>query len=168
MDGSSLDQTTWTALALTLTVVGGALSWVAYRRRGLAAGLKGVALSLLPLAALLTGTLRLLVAVGGEVSSWATRLVLSPVVWSGVALAGVAVVLWVLAGMLAARGIGVSGRAAEKAVRKGERARRQVGTAPAAGAPAPARPTAGGGGAKQAPRDDDMDEIEAILKKHGI
>ncbi|GAB3998175.1 hypothetical protein [Nocardioides marmoraquaticus] len=166
MDGSSLDQTTWTALALTLTVLGGALSWVAYRRRGLAAGLKGVALSLLPLAALLTGTLRLLVAVCGEVSSWATRLVLSPVVWSGVALAGVAVVLWVLAGMLAARGIGVSGKAAEKAVRKGERARRQVGAAPAAEAPAPARPAAGG--AKQGPRDDDMDEIEAILKKHGI
>lgn len=166
MDGSSLDQTTWTALALTLTVVGGALSYVAYRRRGLAAGLRGVALSLLPLAALLTGTLRLLVAVGGEVSSWATRLVLSPVVWTGVALAGVAVVLWVVAGMLASRGVGVSGRAAEKAVRKGERARRQVGGAPAAGAPAATAPA--GGHAKPAPRDEDMDEIEAILKKHGI
>lgn len=166
MDGSSLDQTTWTALALTLTVVGGALSYVTYRRRGLAAGLRGVALSLLPLAALLTGTLRLLVAVGGEVSSWATRLVLSPVVWTGVALAGVAVVLWVVAGMLASRGVGVSGRAPEKAVRKGERARQQVGGTAAPGAPPASAPA--GGRTKGAPRDEDMDEIEAILKKHGI
>ena len=34
----SIDSTTWAALALTLTIIGAALSWVAWRRRGLAAG----------------------------------------------------------------------------------------------------------------------------------
>lgn len=165
MDGS-FDSTTWTALALTLTVVGAVLTVLAYRRRGAAAGLRGLALTLLPVAALLTGTLRLLVAIGEDVGTWATRLVFSPVVWSGVTVAGVAVVLWVVAGMMSARGLGVRGKAAEKAVRKGERARAKVAAAPAA----PAAPVAGRGKAasKGAARDDDMDEVEAILRKHGI
>ena len=55
----SLDSTTWAALALTLTVIGAVLSWVAWRRRGPAAGLRGLGWTLLPVAAWLTGTLRL-------------------------------------------------------------------------------------------------------------
>ena len=34
----TIDSTTWAALALTLTIIGGALSWVAWRRRDLIDG----------------------------------------------------------------------------------------------------------------------------------
>lgn len=171
MDGS-FDDTTLTALAITLTVVAAAWAFVSWRRNGLASGVRGLAWTLVPMAALLTGTLRLAVGIVDDVAGWAARLVLSPVVWSGLALAGVAVVLYVVAGMMTARGIGVRGKAAEKAVRKGERVRGRLGGAPAApssgtqAAPAPGRKAA-----KQQPAasgDDDMDEIEAILRKHGI
>lgn len=171
MDGS-FDDTTLTALAITLTVVAAAWAFVSWRRNGLASGVRGLAWTLVPMAALLTGTLRLAVGIVDDVAGWAARLVLSPVVWSGLALAGVAVVLYVVAGMMTARGIGVRGKAAEKAVRKGERVRGRLGGAPAAKDPGgkAARPAATPSGTKQpaASGDDDMDEIEAILRKHGI
>lgn len=177
MDGS-VDSTTLTALAVTLTAVGAVLTVLVYRRRGLAPGLKALALTLLPMAALLTGSLRLVVGIVSDVAGWAARLVFSPVVWLGVVLAGVAVVLYVVAGMMTSRGVGVRGRAAEKAVARGERARAQVGAGDSSAAAAPGGRTqrgattqkaapAGKGAAKG---DDlqDMDEIEAILRKHGI
>ncbi|MGD5408180.1 hypothetical protein QUS89_23080, partial [Xanthomonas citri pv. citri] len=106
----TLDSTTWAALALALTTLGAVLSWFAWRRRGPAAGLRGLAWTLLPAAAWLTGTLRLVVAVVEDVVDWATRLVLSPTVWAGVVVLGVAVALFVLSGVMRTRGIGVRGR----------------------------------------------------------
>ncbi|WP_051706653.1 hypothetical protein [Nocardioides aequoreus] len=177
MDGS-FDDTTLTALAITLTVVAAAWAFLTWRRNGLASGVRGLAWTLVPMAALLTGTLRLAVGIVDDVAGWAARLVLSPVVWSGLALAGVAVVLYVVAGMMTARGIGVRGKAAERAVRKGERVRGRLGGgAPAAKEPgAKSAPSAAAPSGKQRPGkqqpagsgDDDMDEIEAILRKHGI
>ncbi len=165
----SFDDTTLTALALTLTVIAGAWAFVTWRRNGLAAGVRGLAITLVPMAALLTGTLRLVIGILDDVGRWATRLVFSPVVWTGVVLAGVAVLLFVVAGAMTARGIGVKGKAAERAVRKGERVRGRLGGRPKQAATTSATPPATRGQAPQsAPRDDDMDEIEAILKKHGI
>ena len=138
----TIDNTTWQALGLTLTLLGLVLSVVLWRRRGAAAGLRGVAWSLLPLAAGLTGTLRLLWRVADAVADWAVRLVFSPVVWLGIVLAGVSVVLFVVSGMLGRR-----------AQRRPEQP--AVGPAPGKGAPAIAG-------------DDDMADIEALLKKHGI
>ena len=154
----TIDSTTWAALALVLTVVGAALSWMAWRRRGLAAGLRGLAWTLVPVAAWLTGTLKLAASIVEDVSSWATKLVFSPAVWAGVIVAGAAAALFVVSGMMRSRGIGVRGKAAERATRKAERVQAK-GEVPAA---AP----------KQGKRhDDDLDDmadIEAILKKHGI
>ena len=141
----TIDSTTWAALALTLTIIGAALSWVAWRRRGLAAGIRGLAWTLVPVAAWLTGTLKLAVNIADDVVTWASRLVFSPVVWMGIVVAGVSAGLFVVSGLM--------------------RSRRRV----AGGTPAPAV------SAKQQPRSkrhesdlDDMDDIEAILKKHGI
>jgi ribose transport system permease protein len=61
-----------------------------------------VAWSLRPAAAGLTGTLKLVYDSGNGVVTWATRLVFSPVVWAGIALAGVSVVLFVVSGASAA------------------------------------------------------------------
>lgn len=133
-----IDATTWMALGLTLTLLGLVASALVWRRRGAASGLRGAAWSLLPLAAALTGVLRLLAEIAGDIGGWALRVVFSPVVWAGVCLAGLAVVLYVVSRLLGGR---TPKRAAPPAV--------------------PGRRTA-------APADDDLDDIEAILRKHGI
>ena len=153
----SIDSSTWQAVGLTLSVVGLVLSALLWKRRGAAAGLRGVAWSLLPAAAGLTGTLRLVWDIGDSVVSWATRLVFSPVVWAGIVLAGVSVVLFVISGAMRARGRGGSAKAAGSAKAVGPSgADRQL---PAKRSSRKAEP---------AVQDDDMDDIEAILRKHGI
>jgi hypothetical protein len=149
-----LDGTTWGALALVLTAIGGVLSWQAWKRRGLAAGMRGLAWTLLPLAAWLTGTLKLAARIVEDVGRWAVHLVFSPVVWVGVVIAGVAVVLFVVSGFLRARGLGGAAR------------RDVVSTSSTTGGRSRSMPAG-----RSAPASDDiegMDEIEAILKKHGI
>ncbi len=142
-----VDSATWAALALTLTLIGGALTVLAWRRRGPAAGVRGLAWTLVPVAAWLTGTLRLATDVVEAVVDWAARLVFSPAVWLGIVVAGVAAVLFVVSGMMRARGVGGSARPRkERAVGRTERR-------------AVSAPT---------DDDDDMADIEAILKKHGI
>lgn len=152
----SIDSSTWQAVGLTLSVVGLVLSALLWKRRGAAAGLRAVAWSLLPAAAGLTGTLRLVWDIGDSVVGWATRLVFSPVVWAGIVLAGVAVVLFGISGAMRARGLGGSARAA--------------GSAKSVGASGGERalPATRSRKAEPAAQDDDMDDIEAILRKHGI
>jgi hypothetical protein len=140
------DFVTWGAFACVLSALGGVLSWLAWRRRGLAAALRGLGWSVLPIAAWLTGTLHLAANLAGDVANWAVGLVLSPVVWLGIVLAGVAVVLFGVSGAMRARGIGTR-----------ERKREQL--PPQRRAATPAGQDAGLDG---------MDDIEAILKKHGI
>ena len=108
----TIDSTTWAALALTLTIIGAALTWVAWRRRGLAAGIRGLAWTLVPVAAWLTGTLKLAVNIVDDVASWASRLVFSPTVWLGVIVAGASAGLFVVSGVMRRRGVGVRGKAA--------------------------------------------------------
>jgi hypothetical protein len=153
----TVDSTTWAALALVLTVLGAAYTWVAYRRRGLAAGLRGLAWTLIPVAAWLTGTLKLAANIVNDVLDWAARLVFSPTVWLGVIVAGASAGLWFVSGVLRARGIGVR----EKAVEGGRT--KQV---PAASPGKPASPPKQSAARKDDL--DDMEEIEAILKRHGI
>jgi len=156
----SIDSTTWAALALILTILGAVLSWLAWRRRGLAAGVRGVAWTLLPLAAWLTGTLKLAASIVEDIVDWAARLVFSPSVWLGVLVAGAAVVLWFVSGLMRSRGIGA--REVDSArTRKAEVGTQRV--PPKTTRQKSAQP-------KNAGADDieDMDEIEAILKRHGI
>jgi hypothetical protein len=146
-----IDSSTWQALGLTLTGIGLLLSVLAWRRRGPASGLRGVAWSLLPAAAGLTGTLRLLWDIGDSVASWAARLVFSPVVWVGIVLAGVSAVLFVVSGSMRSRGVG---------------ARRPVGSRKRDHGELPEQRSSRK--AEPAVQDKDMDDIEAILRKHGI
>ncbi len=143
----NVDATTWQALGLILTVLGLLLSILLWRRRGAASGLRGVAWSLLPVAAGLTGTLKLLWEIGDSIVSWATRLVFSPTVWVGIAVAGVSLMLFAVSAAMRARGVGASGAAAPAKQLPDKQSRRK---------------------AEPAVQDKDMDDIEAILRKHGI
>lgn len=140
-----LDSATWLALGLVLTLLGLAVSVVVWVRRGPARGLRAVAWSLLPLAAALTGVLRLVGQVGEAATAWAVRLVFSPVVWLGVAVAGVSLVLFVVSGWLLRR----QGRRGPTAPES-----------PSAAPRTPRRQAAGG--------DPELDEIDALLRRHGI
>ena len=152
----TVDSTTWAAVAFVLTVLGAAYTWFAYQRRGPAAGLRGLAWTLVPVAAWLTGTLKLAANILNDVLDWGSRLVFSPTVWAGVIVAGVAVALWFLSGVLRARGIGTRERAVE-----GGRTKQVPAAKPGKAAPAKRN-------AAQKDDLDDMDDIEAILKRHGI
>ncbi len=153
------DATTWQAIGITLTVVGLAASALIWRARGAASGLRGVGWSLLPLAAALTGLLRVAFEVADSVSSWAVRLVFSPVVWAGVVVAGVSGVAFVVSGLLRRRSPRVS--------RKERKAAAAAATTPAVTASGRPPATTQHSG-KPAVGDEDMDDIEAILRKHGI
>ena len=141
-----MDDASWAALTLSLTVLGGIWTWSAFRRRGLASGLRALAFTLLPLAAYLTRTLRMFTRIGQAVADWAASLVLNPMVWSGIVVAGISVALFVVSGFLRGRGDG------GKQVARGRR-----------GGELPS------GGTQRGPAaDDDMAEIEALLRKRGI
>ena len=153
-----VDAVTWQALGLALTIVGLLVSVAVWRRRGPATGIRAVAWSLLPLAAGLTGTLQLLWRIGSLVGGWALRVVFSPVVWLGIALAGVSLVLFVVTGVLRAKGVGRRGR-------RGPAAEQKPAASVTGGKAAPGLT----GGKPSAPaEDDDMTDVEKILKRHGI
>lgn len=143
-----MDDAAWAALTLGLTLLAALWTWHAYRRRGLAAGMRGAAFTLLPVAAYLTDTLRMFTRIGDAVADWVTGLVLSPTVWLGIVLAGIAAVLFGVAGALTSRGRG--GRPAAPA----GRGREQL----PASAPRDKGPVV----------DDDLADIEALLRRRGI
>jgi hypothetical protein len=146
----AVDEATWAALAATLTLLGLAWTWVSFRRRGALAAMRPLGLTLLPVAAWLTGTLEMFTEIAGSVTDWATGLVLNPITWTGIGLAGLGVVLIVLAGVLRDRQLAHGGRPArERPAQLSE-----------------ASSTKGGGGSPVV--DDDLADIEAMLKRRGI
>ena len=147
-----MDDAVWGALTLTLTLLGGLYTWFAFRRRGFVAGLRGVGITLVPVALLLTDTLQMVTRIGDAVGDWALHLAFSPLTWLGVILGGVSVVCFVVAGFLANREVGTSPRRVEgddpKSLPEGRGKRSK---------PVLADPV-----------DAEMAEIEALLRKRGI
>ncbi|GAA4152699.1 hypothetical protein [Actinomadura keratinilytica] len=131
------------AISLGVTALGLLISWGLYRRRGAASGLRGAAWSLVPLAAAMTG-----------VTGFLADLAFSPARWAGVAVAGLAVVLYLTSGAMLSRRAGGGGRV----VRRGG-ASAGAATAPTGRAVEKARP---------AGTDPEMAEIEEILRNRGI
>jgi len=142
-----------------LTLLGLIASWAAWRRKGLASGVRGVAWSLLPVSLYLTGLLELLWDVVKASVDWVTHLIFSPTVWAGVALFGVSVVLYVVSGLARSRTGGTPEKSPEKSM--APKASGEL-TAKASAEPAKAPK-------KQSKEDSsEFDEIEDILKRHGI
>ncbi|RFU37850.1 hypothetical protein DZF91_30725 [Actinomadura logoneensis] len=135
------------AISLGVTLVGLVASWGVYRRRGAASGARGAALSLIPLAAAMTG-----------VTSFLSDLVFSPMKWAGVAVAGLAVVLYLASGAALSRRSVTEGDGS-KAARKAARDR---------GTGAGKAPKGAVGGGAPTAADPDLAEIEDILRNRGI
>lgn len=152
-----MDDLTWGALALTLTVLGAIWTWVAFRRRGAGSGLRALAFTLLPLAAYLTNTLRMFTRILDAVLDWSTSLVFDPRVWIGVVLAGLSVALLAVSRVVRNR----SPRGARPTT-EASRPPRATGRKPAADE-LPASRRRG-----EPAIDDDMAEIEALLRRRGI
>lgn len=164
------DQIAWFPLCVGLTAAGLVLSFMAFRRRGAASGMRVAAWALLPLAAYLTNALQALWTIGSTLVGFVTSLVFNPLVWAGVAVAGLSVVLFVVSGVLRGRKLAKAGG--------GKKAGEAAAEAPAGRQAPAARPAAGKSAPKSAPKpaveakkktaDDDFSDIEDILKKRGI
>jgi hypothetical protein len=174
----------WLPICAVLTGFGLVLTYYVGRRRGNRAMLRGAAWSLLPIAAYLTGSIEMFWKIGDAIGDFATGFVFSPVKWAGIAVAGAAAVLFTATG----------GRKRRKAARLKAAARaeqKSAATGSQQGLPPPA-PTASHAanttvalpvtrsaepaktapakrqGKSGAPVDDDMRDIEEILRKRGI
>ncbi len=151
-----MDEATWAALAATLTLLGLVWTYVSYRRRGAIAAMRALGFTTLPVAAWLTGTLEMFTEIGGSVADWASGLVFSPITWTGIGLAGFGIVLIVISGYLRDRQLarGQDGGAPDT---PGKPTKRQLPEAKSTREPA-----------SGAAVDDDLADIEAILKRRGI
>ena len=184
---STYDKIAWLPLCGGLTGLGLVLSYFAYRRRGLGSGLRWAAWSLLPIAAYLTGSIEMFWKMGVAIGDFAKGFVFSPKVWSGIALAGLAVVLFVVSGPLRRRGVSreqdkqAAESGATRALSQDPAGRGQLATRPAAArqpgtrqadtvpAARPAQPPAKGRKARNADDDDDdLGDVADILRRHGI
>lgn len=155
------------ALGAALALVGFVIAFFLWRRKGAAHGLRAVAWALVPLAAGLLGLMHSVIVFVSSLFTIVATMVFNPIVWAGTALAGLAVLLYFVSGLMRAKGVGVKAGAAEGPSGKGARG--------AKGSSAPAQ--VGGGrsaqqdsGGLQAGGGDDMDfgDIEDLLKKRGI
>lgn len=143
-----IDDVTWAALTLVLTALGGAWTFYAWRNRGATSAVRGLALTMLPPAAYLTGTLKMFSRIVDAIVDWATAVVFSPSVWLGIVLFGISVLLFGTARVMSSRGKG--------------------GAKPKATRDEPAKSLPASSGRAEPAIDDELADIEAILKRRGI
>ena len=150
-------------LCIGLSLIGVIVVALAWRRGNRGRVVQGVGLALAPTALFFTGLLSLLWNGAVATVGWASRILFTPSVWFGITLLGVCVVLWVVGGLLAKRS---AGRA--PSVDKGQQVRGRQQGLPAATSKANPAVRGSAAGKSQPPIDEDMAEIEAILKNRGI
>src|SRR5580693_3338517 len=167
---STYDQIVSLPLCAALTALGLVLSYFVMRRRGLGAGLRGAAWSLLPLAAYLTGSVKMFWKMGVAIADFAKGFVFSTEVWSGIAVAGLAALLFVVSGPLRRR----RGQRGQDQQAVGAATTRTAGreiaprTASVATTPSAQTPVKARKGKNAADDDDDLGDVEDILRRHGI
>jgi len=146
---------------LAVTVVGIVLSVLVWRKRGARSGIRGIAWSLLPLAAYLTHALGLVGRIVSAIVQFAASFVFSPETWLGVILVGVVVVLFLVSG-----GIPVARQRKRRAGRdSADRAKSDRG---GSGGNGKATVPAVRKRAEVTADDDDLSDVHDILKRHGI
>jgi hypothetical protein len=144
----------WLPWMAGLSVLAGWLALRAWRRSDGIGALRWSGWALVPPALLLTGSVGLVGRVAEAVTSWAANLVVNPLTWAGVIVGGVAVVMiGTAAALRRRRGPAQVEAPAKRALKRSGRSGPTTGTA------GPAGPAA---------VDDDMAEIEEILRRRSI
>src|SRR5271154_2909604 len=113
----SYSSIAWLPLAAGLTVLGLLLSYVILRRSGVRPALRVVAISLLPIAAYLTGAIEMFWKIGVAIGQFGTGFAFSTTKWVGIGVTGLAIALFLAAG-------GREARRAARDKRKAARGRR--------------------------------------------
>ena len=143
-------------ICLTVTIVGLVLSFIAWRKKGLRSGMRGVAWSLLPLAMYLTNAVRLVGRIGSAIVQFAGAFVFSPKAWLGVIFVFISALLFLISG-----GIPLLSGTRRRSKSRRQRARASQDEATAI-APAPQHQ------APTPPGNDDLGDVEEILRRRGI
>jgi hypothetical protein len=188
----SYSSIAWLPLAAGLTVLGLILSYAVLRRSGTRPALRVVAVSLLPIAAYLTGAIEMLWKIGVAIGQFGTGFAFSTTKWVGIGVTGLAIALFLAAGGREARKLSREKRKAASKARQDEGDeltggdRRRDALAPssrrdataatgatASRAPVPATraaqaPSKASRKAAAPADDDDLKDIEDILRKRGI
>jgi hypothetical protein len=141
-------------LCVGLSLLGVIATGFAWRRGNKGRVIQGIGLALAPIALYFSGLLRMLWNAAIAVGTWASKIVFSPPVWFGLSLLGLCIVLWVVGGLLARR---------SSAAKSNEVSAQSTANALPA-KKAPGKP----GRSQQPPIDEEMAEIEALLKSRGI
>src|SRR5215217_2185153 len=139
-------------LCVGLTLLGVIATGIAWRRGNKGRVIQGIGLALAPIALYFSGLLRLLWNAVVAVGTWASKIIFSPAVWFGLSLLGLCIVLWVVGGFIGRR----------SSAAKSKEVSAQSGDA------LPAKKKAGKAQQSAPPIDEEMAEIEALLKSRGI
>lgn len=147
-------QVLWLPICAGLTAIGVLISVLVWRRRGAPSGLRVISWSLLPVGLYLVGLLPIIVPFGVRLARWVTGAAFSLTAWVGAAVLGLAVLLWIVSGIMLSRRR-IAGEEAEEggAVESQRSDRGQVTSGKDDG-------ESGG--------DEDVGDIEEILKRRGI
>ena len=189
----SYSSIAWLPLAAGLTVLGLLLSYVILRRSGVRPALRVVAVSLLPIAAYLTGAIEMFWKIAVAIGQFGTGFAFSTTKWVGIGVTGLAIALFLAAGGREARRAARDKRKAARGRQDGDAevsaadgrrgalagsstaATREAETrgVPATRASVPATrkteaPAKASRKAAQPADDDDLKDIEDILRKRGI
>jgi len=141
-------------LCVGLSLLGVIATGIAWRRGNKGRVIQGVGLALAPIALYFSGLLRLLWNAAVAFGTWASKIIFSPAVWFGLSLLGLCIVLWVVGGFI--------GRRSSAAKSNEVSAQSTSGALPAKKAAGKQRRS------QQPPIDEEMAEIEALLKSRGI
>ena len=164
-------------ICIAVALVGVLAAAIAWRRHHTGRMVQAGAIVLLPIALFCTGLLPLVVQAVTAIGGWAVNLSVSPLVGVGFGLLALTVVLWVVGGILVKRNRGRAVGSGSPAASAGQTSAGRGQPVPAVGTGRGARAGAGQpnrsgkpgqSGKTAAPVDDDMAEIEALLKSRGI